>query len=138
MNEAQSPAAGTGRTATLGELTGQLSEQISTLVRDELRLAQAELTAKGKKAGIGAGLFGVAGVLAAFAGGSLVAAAILGIATAVAYWLAALIVGIVLLAAGGFAAMVGKGAVGKAGPLAPTEAIAGVKQDVNAFKPGRS
>jgi hypothetical protein len=119
-------------------LTGQLSAQISTLVRDELRLAQAELTAKGKKVGIGAGLFGAAGVIAVFAGGSLVAAAILAIATAVAYWLAAVIVGVVLLAAAGVAAFVGKGAVSKAGPLAPTEALAGVKQDVNAFKPGRN
>jgi uncharacterized membrane protein YqjE len=138
MNEPHPPAGGSGHTATLGELTGQLSVQISTLVRDELRLAQAELTAKGKKAGIGAGLFGAAGVLAVFAGGSLVATAILAIATAVAYWLAALIVGVVLLAAAGLAAILGKGTVSKAGPLAPTEAIAGVKQDVNAIKPGRS
>jgi hypothetical protein len=138
MNEAHPPAGGSGQTTTLGELTGQLSAQISTLVRDELRLAQAELTAKGKKVGIGAGLFGAAGVIAVFAGGSLVAAAVLGLATAVSYWLAAVIVGVVLLAAAGVAAFVGKGAVSKAGPLAPTEAIAGVKQDVNAFKPGRN
>jgi uncharacterized membrane protein YqjE len=138
MNEPHPVAGGPGQTATLGELTGQLSAQISTLVRDELRLAQAELTAKGKKVGIGAGLFGAAGVIAVFAGGSLVAAAILAIATAVAYWLAAVIVGVVLLAAAGVAAFVGKGAVSKAGPLAPTEALAGVKQDVNAFKPGRN
>ena len=132
------PAGTHGQTTTLGELTGQLSQQISTLVRDELRLAQAELTAKGKKAGMGAGLFGAAGLIAAFAAGALIAAAILGLATAMAHWLAALIVGVVLLAAAGAAAFVGKGAISKAGPLAPTEAIAGVKQDVNAIKPGRS
>jgi MFS family permease len=133
-----SPAGSTGQTATLGELTGQLSQQISTLVRDELRLAQAELTAKGKRAGIGAGFFGAAGVIAAYAVGALIAAAILGLAGPVDDWLAALIVGVVLLVAAGVAAFVGKRAVSKAAPLAPTEALAGVKQDVNAIKPGRS
>ena len=131
-------AATNGQPASLGELTGQLSQQISTLVRDELRLAQAELTAKGKKVGVGAGLFGAAGLIAAYAVGALIAAAILGLATAMDYWLAALIVGVVLLAGAGVAALVGKKAVSTAAPLAPTEAIAGVKQDVNAIKPGRS
>lgn len=132
------PAGTSGQTATLGDLAGQLSQQISTLVRDELRLAQAELTAKGKRAGIGAGLFGAAGVIAAYAVGALIAAAILGLAGPVADWLAALIVGLVLLAAAGVAALVGKSAVSKAAPMAPTEAMAGVKKDVNAIKPGRS
>ena len=132
------PAGTSGQTATLGDLAGQLSQQISTLVRDELRLAQAELTAKGKRAGIGAGLFGAAGVIAAYALGALIAAAILGLAGPVADWLAALIVGVVLLAAAGAAALIGKGAVSKAAPRAPTEAMAGVKKDVNAIKPGRS
>lgn len=132
------PTGTSGPTATLGDLAGQLSQQISTLVRDELRLAQAELTAKGKRAGIGAGLFGAAGVIAAYAVGALIAAAILGLAGPVADWLAALIVGVVLLAAAGVAALVGKSAVSKAGPLVPTEAVAGVKKDVNAIKPGRS
>jgi hypothetical protein len=132
------PAGTDGQTATLGELAGQVSQQISTLVRDELRLAQAELTAKGKKAGLGAGLFGAAGLVTAYAVGALIAAAILGLATAMDYWLAALIVGVVLLVVAGLAAVVGKKAVSQAGPLAPTEAIAGVKQDVNAVKPGRS
>jgi uncharacterized membrane protein YqjE len=132
------PAGNPGQTATLGELTGQLTQQISTLVRDELRLAQAELTAKGKRAGLGAGLFGGAGAIAFFAAGALIAAAILAIATAVAYWLAALIVGIALLVVAGLAALIGKNAVAKATPLAPTEAMAGMKQDVNAMKPGRS
>src|ERR1700709_2573515 len=101
-------AATDGQAASLGELTGQLSQQISTLVRDELRLAQAELTAKGKKVGIGAGLFGAAGLIAAYAVGALTAAAILGLATAMDYWLAALIVGVVLLAGAGVAALLGK------------------------------
>jgi hypothetical protein len=137
MNQPHS-AATDGQPASLGELAGQLSQQISTLVRDELRLAQAELTAKGKKVGLGAGLFGAAGLIAAYAVGALIAAAILGLATAMDYWLAALIVGVVLLAGAGVAALMGKNAVSTAAPLAPTEAIAGVKQDVNAIKPGRS
>src|ERR1700733_6706934 len=75
--------------ASLGELTARLSEQMSTLVRDELRLAQAETTAKAKKVGFGAGLFGGAGLTAVYGVGSLILAAILGLAHVVDAWLAA-------------------------------------------------
>ena len=78
--------------ASLAELVRQLSEQTSRLARQELELAKAELAEKGKRAGIGAGMFGGAGIFGVYALGALVAAAILGLATAVAPWLAALIV----------------------------------------------
>jgi uncharacterized membrane protein YqjE len=120
--------------ASLGELTSRLSQQMSTLVRDELRLAQAETVAKGKKIGIGAGLFGGAGLVAVFGIGALVAAAIIGLANAVDAWLAAVIVGAVLLALAGLLALTGKNEVSAGTPPAPEEAIAGVKTDLNTIK----
>src|SRR5881275_3123496 len=78
--------------ASVAELLKQLSEQTSRLARQEVELAKAELAVKGKRAGLGAGMFGGAGVFGFYALGALVATAILGLATAVAGWLAALIV----------------------------------------------
>ncbi len=120
----------------VGELVGQLTEQVSLLVRDELALAQAELKAKGKAAGIGAGLFGGAGLVAAYGLAVLLAAAVLGLATAVDAWLAALIVGVVVLAVAGVLALTGKKQVAQATPPLPTESIEGVKRDVDALKGG--
>ena len=122
--------------ASLGELITRVSEQTSRLIRDELRLAQAELAEKGKRAGLGAGLFGGAGVFAVYGLGCLVAAAILGLAGPVKDWLAALIVGAVLFAVAGVAALVGKKNVSQATPPMPTEAVAGIKQDIDTLKPG--
>ncbi len=122
--------------ASAGELVSRLSEQLSTLVRDEIRLAQAEVTEKGKKAGIGAGLFGGAGLIAYLGLGALVAAAILGLSEALDSWLSALIVGVVLLAIAGVLARTGKKEVSAAGPPLPREAIGGIKADVAALKEG--
>src|SRR5216684_2578409 len=82
-----------------GELVRDLSEQISRLVRDELRLAQLEMARKGKQAGLGAGLLGGGGVIALYGLGCLIACVIIAVAAAVAAWLAALIVGAALLLA---------------------------------------
>ena len=84
--------------ASMAELVRQLSDQTTLLARQEVALAKAELAEKGKRAGLGAGMFGGAGLAGAYAVGALVAAAILGLATAVDGWLAALIVGLVLAA----------------------------------------
>jgi len=118
----------------VGELVGQMSEQVSRLVRDELALAQVELKAKGKAAGKGAGLLGGAGVLGAYGFGVLIAAAVLGLATALDAWLAALIVAVVLLVIAGIAALMGKKQVSRATPPLPAEAIDGAKRDVAALK----
>ena len=122
---------------TLGALVHRLSEQIPELVRSELRLAQAELAQKGKKAGVGVGLFSVAGLLAFFAFGSIVATAILALSLVVDAWLAALIVAVVLLAAGGIVAMAGKKQVAQASPPVPERAIEGVKEDIATVKGAR-
>jgi hypothetical protein len=141
MTASPQPSAPTGAAASdasVGELIGKVSEQTARLIRDELRLAQAELAEKGKRAGIGAGLFGGAGIFAVYGLGCLIAAAILGLAGPVADWLAALIVGAVLLAAAGIAALVGKKEVSQATPPMPTEAVAGIKADIETLKPGAS
>jgi uncharacterized membrane protein YqjE len=120
--------------ASAGELVSRLSTQLTTLVRDEMRLAQAEVKEKGKKAGLGAGLFGGAGVVALYGVGALVACAIIALAHAVDDWLAALIVGVVLLIVAGVLALVGKKEVSAAGSPVPQEAVAGIKQDVATVK----
>jgi hypothetical protein len=120
------------REATLSasELVKQLSEQTSRLVHQELELAKAELSIKGKKAGIGAGMFGGAGALGLYAGGALIAAIIAGLALAVATWLAALIVAVLLAAAAGLVALMGKKQVEQALPPVPEDSVESVKEDV--------
>ena len=119
---------------TLGALVHQLTQQVPELIRSEIRLAQAEVAEKGRRAGVGIGMFSVAGLLAFFAFGSLVATAILALALVVDAWLAALIVALVLLAAAAVAGLVGKNKVAEAGPPAPERAIQGLKDDIATVK----
>jgi uncharacterized membrane protein YqjE len=119
---------------SFGDLAKRLSEQTAELVRKELALAQVELQEKGKRAGIGAGMFGASGLLALFATGALVATAILALATAVDGWLAALIVSVALFGVAGVLALAGKGQVEQATPPAPEQAIESTKADVDHVK----
>ena len=112
------------------DLVKQLSEQTSRLVRHELELAKAELAIKGKQAGIGAGMFGGAGLIGLYAVGALIAAVIAVLATAVATWLAALIVALVLGAAAAAVALTGKKKVQRALPPVPEDSVESVKEDV--------
>jgi hypothetical protein len=121
--------------ASTGELITQATDDISTLIRNEIALAKQDLATSGKRLGIGAGMFGAAGTLALYGLGVLVAAAILGIAEALDAWLAALIVGAALFVIAGIAALIGKGKVSKV-TEAPQERIESVKADVAAAKPG--
>ena len=116
--------------APLAELIKQLSEQSSRLARQEVELAKAELAYKGKRAGIGAGMFGGAGAFAFYAFGALTAAAILALSTAVDAWLAALIIAVVYGAVAGVLALQGKNKVQEATPPVPEEAAESVKEDV--------
>jgi uncharacterized membrane protein YqjE len=122
----------------LGALVHRLSEQIPELVRSELRLAQVELTEKGKKAGVGVGLFSAAGLLALFGLGTLITTAILALDLVMPAWLAALIVAVVLFAGAGVAALIGKREVSAATPAAPERTIASVREDVDTLKGGRA
>jgi Putative Actinobacterial Holin-X, holin superfamily III len=114
----------------MGDLVKQLSEQTSTLVRKEFELARAEMTQKGKTAGIGAGMFGGAGLLGLLALGALTACLILALAEAMAAWLAALIVTFLYAGAAGVLALTGKNKVQEATPPVPEEAKESMRRDV--------
>lgn len=116
------------------ELVKEITAQSAALARKELELAEAELTIKGKRAGLGAGMFGTAGVLGLFGLATLTAAAILALAIVVAAWAAALIVAGVYLGLAGIAALVGRVNLRRATPLAPAEAAESVKDDIQWIK----
>ena len=118
----------------LGELVQDVSRQTSTLIRQEMRLAQAELAEKGRHAGKGAGMFGGAGVVALYGVGALVAAAILGLATVIEPWIAAAAIGAVLLLVAGILALTGKKELDEAGPPKPEQALESMQRDVETVK----
>ena len=119
---------------SIAALITQVTEESSRLVRTELKLAQVEMTAKAKTAGVGIGAFGVAGVLALFGVGCLIVTAIFALALVLPTWAAALIVGVVVLAVAGVAALIGKKKVGEAAPAMPTDTVENVKADVAEIK----
>jgi hypothetical protein len=119
---------------SIAELTRALSDQATRLAQQEVELAKAELAAKGKKIGIGAGAFGGAAVVGLLALGALVATVILLLATAMTAWLAALIVTVVLAAVAGVMALMGKSKVEEATPPLPEQTIDTVKEDVREAK----
>jgi uncharacterized membrane protein YqjE len=123
---------------TLGSLVHDLTQQVPQLVRSEIRLAQAEMTEKGKRAGLGIGMFSVAGLLSFLGLCCLITTAILALAHALPNWLSALIVAVVLLVGAGIAALVGKKEVREANPPAPQQAIEGVKEDLAVMKGDRA
>jgi hypothetical protein len=116
--------------ATVAELVKQLSEQSSRLISQEMELAKAELSVKGKQLGIGAGLFGGAGVFGLYALGALTAAMIAALGLAMATWLAALIVAVLWAAVAGVMALVGKNRVEEGTPPVPEQSVQSVKEDV--------
>jgi len=116
------------------ELLKQLSDQTTTLVRQEIELAKLEVREKGKKAGIGAGMFGGAGVFGLYAVGALTATIILALATFLPGWVAALIVTVIYGAIAGVLALRGKSKVKQAGPPVPEQAVATTKEDVRWVK----
>jgi hypothetical protein len=124
---------GTGERSA-GELVKDVTELLPRLVRDEIKLAQVEMTQKGKQLGIGAGAFAGSALIALYAVGCLLACAIIALSGVVSAWLAALIIGVALLAVAGVAALVGKSRLSKATPPLPKEAIGSVQADVEEVK----
>ncbi|MCX2970188.1 phage holin family protein [Streptomyces sp. TRM70308] len=120
--------------ASVGELVERASQQLSELVRQEMRLAQAELTRKGKRAGLGGGMFGGAALVGFVALQALVAGAIAALALVLPVWASALIIGGVLLLVTGVLALAGRKELRQATPVAPQEAIGGVKADIREIK----
>jgi uncharacterized membrane protein YqjE len=109
---------------------GRVGEGVLTLARQELQLAKAEMSEKGRKAGAGVGLIGVAGGLALLAGGALTAFVILALDGVMPNWLAALLVGAAYAVAAAVLFFVGKSRVEEAGPLVPEQTVNSVKEDV--------
>src|SRR5437016_2907744 len=108
---------------SMGELLKTLSDQTTTLVREEIELAKAEMAAKGKQVGIGVGAFGAAAVVGLFAFGALSACLILALSLAVKGWLAALMVTVGYAAVAGVLAMVGRRRAQAGTPPVPERAI---------------
>ena len=121
---------GDPRDRPVAELLKELSNQTTTLVKQELELAKAEMAEKGKKAGLGAGMFGGAGLFGLLALGSLTASLIAALDTGMELWLAALIVTVVYAVIAGALALVGKQKTQEATPPAPQQAIDSTKEDV--------
>jgi uncharacterized membrane protein YqjE len=113
-----------------GELLKELSDHTTTLVRQEIELAKAELGEKGKKAGLGASMFGGAGLFGVFALAALTTCIIVAFDSAMPLWLAALIVGVVYGAIAAVLALRGRNKVQEAGPPVPEQAAESVKEDV--------
>jgi uncharacterized membrane protein YqjE len=121
---------GQAEDASFAELTKRLTEQVSRLAHDEIELAKAEMTEKGKRAGLGAGMFGGAGLLGLFALGLLTACVVAALDLAMPLWLAALIVGLAYALGAGMLVLIGKSEVRQATPLAPERTAESVKEDV--------
>jgi len=116
---------------SIGELLKELSEETQTLVRQELALAKAEMTEKGKKAGVGAGMLGGAGLFGLFAFAGFTTFLIALLQTAINHtWAAALIVTAVYAAIGGVLALRGKNKLGEATPPQPEQTVETLKEDV--------
>jgi uncharacterized membrane protein YqjE len=116
--------------ATIGELVQRLSQQTATLVREEMQLAQVELKEKGKRAGVGAGLAGAAGVLALYGLGAIIAAVIAALSLFLPVWAAALIVAILIFIVAGVLGLLGKNQIQRATPPVPENTVESVKRDV--------
>jgi len=119
---------------SVGELVKQAAEQLSALVRQELRLAQTEMVEKGRRASRGGSMFGAAAVLGLIGLMAFAAAAVAALSFVVSIWAAALIVGGALLAVAGILALVGRTQVGRAMPPTPVQTIGSVKADVEEIR----
>jgi uncharacterized membrane protein YqjE len=117
------------REKSFGELVGRLSSETSTLIKQEMALARAELTEQGKRAGKGAGMLGGAGVAGLLTLGALSAMLIALLDTAMATWLAALIVTVAWAGVAGVLALQGRNKIKEATPPAP-QTVETVKEDV--------
>jgi Putative Actinobacterial Holin-X, holin superfamily III len=118
------------REQPIGELLKQLASESTTLMRQELELAKAEMREKAGKAGPGFGMWGAAGAVGLLAAGALTAFLILALDGVMPNWLAALLVGLVYAAIAGILYVNGKHRVEEAGSPVPQKTIESVKEDV--------
>jgi Putative Actinobacterial Holin-X, holin superfamily III len=113
----------------LGEVAAALTRDLSLLVRQELKLAKAEMRHKGRLALPGLGMMGAAGVVALLAGGALTAFLVLVLSLFLDEWLAALVVGVLLAAVAAALGLAGKERVEEMGTPLPEQTIETVKED---------
>jgi MFS family permease len=118
------------REQPIGELIKQLSQETSTLVRQEVELARAEMREKARVAKAGGGMFAGAGLLGLLAAGALTAFLIAALAEAMDVWLAALIVAVIYAVVAGLLARTGKSRIDQAMPAVPRQAQDTIKEDV--------
>ena len=130
MSTDAQPHNGDPRDQSIGELVKDLASETSTLVRQEIDLAKAEMTERGKQVGKGAGMLGAAALVGLLAAGALTACLIAALDLAMATWLAALIVTVVFGAIAAVLAMTGRKQIREAAPPVPEQAIESVKEDV--------
>jgi hypothetical protein len=129
MTAVNPPSPQSGSEEPVGELVQRASQQLSQLVREEMRLAQAEMTQKGKRFGVGGGLFGGAGLVGVLALQALAATVIATLALALPVWASALIVTAVLAVIAAVLAVTGKQQISKATPPVPEQTMDSVKAD---------
>lgn len=134
MSSEQQTATDDLANSSTAQLVERLSTQVSALVRDEIALATEEMKQKGSRIGAGIGISGAGGLLALYGLAAMFAAAVLGLATVLDAWLAALIVGVVLLALAGVLAMAGIGQVRSGAPPVPEQAVQSTKRDIATVK----
>ncbi|MGW3288427.1 phage holin family protein [Streptomyces sp. NPDC001002] len=134
MTTEGTPRTGAGAQEPVGDLVQRASQQLSQLVRDEMRLAQAEVVQKGKRFGKGGGLFGGAGLLGVLTLQALVVTVIAALSLVMDVWAAALIVTAALGAVAALMAALGKQQISRATPPTPEQTIDSVKADVAEIK----
>ena len=134
MASEQQSTTGDVDNSSTAQLVERLSAQVSALVRDEIALATVEMKQKGSRIGAGLGISGAGGLLALYGVTAVLAAAVLGLATVLEAWLAALIVGVVLLAVAGALTAAGIGQVRSGTPPLPEQAVQSTKRDIETVK----
>lgn len=128
------PERNQGGAESTAELVKQLANQMTTLFRQEVELAKAEMAQKGKRFGVGAGMFGAAGLLGLTAFAVLTACFVLALAVVMPAALAALVVAVIYGAGAGILALQGKDRVKEAAPPVPEQTAESVKEDVEWLK----
>lgn len=118
----------------LSELTARLHDEVRDLVRAEIALAKTEAKQRAKRAGLGVGMFGTAGLLAYFAAACAVAGLVLGLSNVVQPWLAALISAAALLVVAVFVALPGRRGFRAQHPQVPADSLESIKADADAVR----
>jgi hypothetical protein len=130
--ESRTPDSGSADARSTADLVRNASEQISTLVRDEIALARLEVTTKARRAGMGAGLLSAALVASLYGVTGVLAGCVLLLANVLPAWAAAVVVGAALILVACGLVTAGISRLRQAAPPVPQEAVRGVRADVEA------